>query len=169
METNQQSKAPVATKRTDQGMCLLVVEDHGDLSAALKAFFHALGYRARFVGDVSAALRAAEEEPFNVLLSDIALPDGNGWDLLRQLNDAGRQPMLAIAMSGFGSAEDLARSKAAGFALHLVKPFVPENLVKALATAGLVPTPVLRPPAKRKVSLRQHSASPQSTASFYVV
>ena len=132
MERNLQPENPGATKRIGQGLRLLVVEDHGDLSVALEAFFQTLGHRARFVGDVSSALHAAGEASFDVLLSDIGLPDGNGWDLLRRLHAAGRRPPLAIAMSGFGMTEDIFRSRLAGYTLHLIKPFAPENLVEAL-------------------------------------
>ena len=114
---------------------LLVVEDRSDLRAALQSFFRLLGYRARFAEDVASALRAAGEESFDVLLSDIGLPDGTGWDLLRSLAETGRRPPYAIAMSGFGMEEDLAQSKAAGFAVHLVKPVSPEALLEALDAA----------------------------------
>jgi CheY-like chemotaxis protein len=66
---------------------------------ALEAFFQLLGHRARFVSDVASALQAAAEERFEFLLADIRLPDGDGWELLRQLDQAGRRPPAAVAMS----------------------------------------------------------------------
>lgn len=77
-------------------------------------------------------LHIAGTEKFDVLLSDIGLPDGDGWELLRQLNAARTCPPSAIAMSGFGLSQDVARSKAAGYVLHLIKPFDPAALEKAL-------------------------------------
>jgi two-component system CheB/CheR fusion protein len=56
------------------------------------------------------------------MLSDISLPDGDGWELLRCLSEAGHRPWRAIAVSGQRSAEDLTRSKTAGFDHHLLKP-----------------------------------------------
>lgn len=116
---------------------LLVVEDHRELCAMLKLFLEVLGCGARFTEDAASALRAADEESFDVLLCDIALPDGNGWDLLRQLETSGHRPRHAIAMSCHGLNEDRARSEAAGFAAHLVKPFAPEALTHALQDARL--------------------------------
>ena len=68
---------------------------------------------------------------FDLLLSDIGLPDGTGWDLLRELR-AGARPIRAIAISGLGAPEDLERSESAGFSEHLVKPVAPEKLEEAV-------------------------------------
>ena len=136
VKTAPQSKAGREPRAKTQGLRLLVVEDHGDLRTTLETFLGLLGHRACFVNDMAAALHAAGQESFDVLLSDIGLPDGSGWDLLRRLEDAGRRPPHAIAMSGYGMGDDLAKSKGAGFALHLTKPFAPEDLEKALAMAG---------------------------------
>lgn len=135
MKALQPGKRQSRVARKKRVLRLLVVEDHADLRATLTTFLRALGCQARFVEDMAAALRVGGTEDFDVLLSDIGLPDGDGWELLRQLEAAGRRPVYAIAMSGFGLSEDAARSKAAGFALHLVKPFEPEDLEKALLDA----------------------------------
>ena len=115
---------------------LLVVEDHDDLCTVLRVFAEGLGHQARTVGDVASAMHVAEEEPFDVLLSDIALPDGDGWELLGRLVQTGHRPPYAIAMSGLYGLSGRIRSLEAGFAVHLVKPFAPENLAKALEAAG---------------------------------
>lgn len=117
---------------------LLVVEDHSELCAMLRLFLGVLGCEARFVPDVASALRAAGEERFDALLSDIALPDGDGWDLLRRLAASGHRPRHAVAMSCHGLTEDRAKSAAAGFAVHLAKPFAPDAFARALQVA--VPT-----------------------------
>ena len=135
MKKARQSKTRGKAAAKRQGLHLLVVEDQGDFRSSLEAFFELLGHRGRFVADVASALRAASEESFDVLLSDVGLPDGDGWELLRQLEQNGRRPPYAVAMSGFCLAEHAAKSKAAGFALHLNKPFPPENLEKALHDA----------------------------------
>lgn len=77
------------------------------------------------------ALRSTE---CDVLISDIGLPDGDGWELLRTAEL--RQPVFAIAMSGFGMNADRSKSKAAGFRHHLLKPFQPDELEGVLDEAA---------------------------------
>jgi CheY-like chemotaxis protein len=61
------------------------------------------------------------------LVSDIGLPDGSGDDLIRQLREKGHK-FLSIALSGYGTEQDVARSRAAGFQVHLTKPVSPQDL-----------------------------------------
>ena len=70
-----------------------------------------------------------------VLICDIGLPDGKGWDLEKVIKGNGRK-IFAIAMSGFGMNADTDRSKAVGFRHHLLKPFKPAELDKLLAEAS---------------------------------
>ncbi len=125
---------------------VLVVENHSDTRQGVKAFLKALGYRASFAEDKSGALALAGQETFDLLLSDISLPDGNGWELLQALDAQGRRPAHAIAMSGLGDLADQTRSREAGFELHLVKPFRPQELEQALRQAAASP-PREQPPA----------------------
>ncbi len=69
---------------------------------------------------MSRALREVPAANCDILISDIGLPDGDGWQLLARLDLP--RPIYAIAMSGFGMTSDRMRSKAAGFRHHLVKP-----------------------------------------------
>lgn len=142
METHRQNDGPRKAADGAQPLRLLVVEDHSDLRWALQAFVVALGYNARFVEDVASALHAAGEQSYDVLLCDIGLPDGSGWDLLPQMEANGHRPPYAIAMSVFNLGEDVARSIAAGFALHLFKPFPPGDLKKAL---DVIPARIVPP------------------------
>jgi CheY-like chemotaxis protein len=66
------------------------------------------------------AVELSAQEPFDVLISDLALPDGTGTDLIQKLNSDG--PVFGIALTGFGMEEDIRRSYEAGFQHHLVKP-----------------------------------------------
>lgn len=111
---------------------ILVVENHPDTRQGIQLFLQALGHHTLPAGSMTAALALAAHEPFDVLLSDVSLPDGDGWTLLGALIACGQRPPHAFAMSGLGSAEDFARSREAGFERHLLKPFPPEELEEAL-------------------------------------
>jgi CheY-like chemotaxis protein len=103
---------------------ILLVEDDATIREALNKLVDALGYRAHVTQNVREALDLAvsENEAFDLLLSDISLPDGDGWELLRCLSEAGLRPRRAIAISGRCSVQDLARSQEAGFDRHFCKP-----------------------------------------------
>ena len=92
------------------------------------------GYEVHTAESVETALQEAEAFPFDVLVSDICLPDGNGADLLRKLSTHGS--VRAVALSGYGMPDDIARSKDAGFAEHLTKPIEVERLDEALQRAN---------------------------------
>lgn len=78
------------------------------------------GLRLTCAGRISEALQAAAKEKFDLLISDIGLPDGSGCELVEQLHKM--QPIQAIALSGFGMDTDIHRSLSAGFSAHLTKP-----------------------------------------------
>src|SRR5688572_14960620 len=108
-----------------------VVENHQDTLDAIKMFLEAQGHTVEAAPDMKSALKRAPAAKFDVLISDIGLPDGDGWELMKVLRE--QIPGLkAIAMSGYGMRADLDRSKTAGFAAHLIKPFGPVELDVAL-------------------------------------
>jgi len=117
---------------------VLLVDDDAIIRKALNKLLEALGHRAHVTQNVREALEFAlsENETFDLLLSDISLPDGNGWELLRCLIDGGRRPWRAIAMSGQSSMEDLAKSQTAGFEQHLRKPVAPAIVEAILLEAA---------------------------------
>ncbi len=104
------------------------------LSRALKR----KGFRVSTADTVAAATELFESEHFDLLISDIGLPDGSGMDLLTRMNLVRRIP--AIALSGYGMERDLAKSRAAGFIEHLIKPVnwdaLCESIERALAGRG---------------------------------
>lgn len=111
-----------------------MVEDYEDTRRAVEIFLQTCGHRTQVAGCLQKALDlAATGTHFDLLLSDIRLPDGNGWDLLKRMEEAGLRPKQAIDMSGWSSETDLAKSKDAGFQTHLIKPLAPEILEAALA------------------------------------
>jgi CheY-like chemotaxis protein len=119
-------------KAADQSKgCILVVEDHDDTLRSMKMLLNRLGYEVLLAENMTEALRIAEEQPFDILLSDIGLPDGNGLELLKQIR--ARRNVPALALSGFGMDEDIDRSREAGFADHLTKPVSIDRLQAAIA------------------------------------
>jgi DNA-binding response OmpR family regulator len=97
--------------------------------------FEYLGYTVEHAATLRRALEMARQGDYDVVLTDLGLPDGNGLEL----GPAVGARLPVIALSGFGSAEDVRRTAAAGFAGHLVKPADPEDIhaavMKALARA----------------------------------
>ena len=88
--------------------------------------------------DLASALKAAETDHFDLLISDLGLPDGSGLDLMRQLSV--QNPMKSIALSGYGQEEDVRKSREAGFTEHLTKPVdlrVLRETIERLAWTGL--------------------------------
>ena len=84
-------------------------------------------------GSVGAALREAGRGNFDVLLTDIDLPDGNGWDVLAALAQRGHLPPRVITMSASAPEELVGRSAACGCESHLEKPFLLDDLEQVLA------------------------------------
>lgn len=87
-------------------------------------------YVVRTAGSVEEALAAAGRERFDLVISDIGLPDGSGLELMRRLRD--EHGIRGIAITGYGMRDDLERSKAAGFLEHLVKPITAQKLESAV-------------------------------------
>jgi PAS domain S-box-containing protein len=99
---------------------ILFVEDHEDTARVLGRILRNAGFDVIHAGTVAEARRLAATKRFDLLISDLGLPDGSGIELMKALRDA--QGMKGIALSGFGTDEDVAASAAAGFAAHLTKP-----------------------------------------------
>ena len=114
---------------------LIVVEDHANTAEGLKKFLTAVGYKVFVATDMASALSLAGVIDFDLLLSDLALPDGTGWELLKQLNAVRHVP--AIAFSAHNLPEDLQRSAEAGFVEHLSKPIEPDQLCAAIERAAM--------------------------------
>jgi CheY-like chemotaxis protein len=111
---------------------ILLVEDHSATANAVRKYLEVTGYAVHLAPDVRCAREYAQENEFDVLLSDVKLPDGTGWELMRALRRDGDGDVAGVAISGYGSDADMERSRAAGFGLHLVKPLSPDELTAAL-------------------------------------
>jgi PAS domain S-box-containing protein len=115
---------------------ILFVEDHEDTARVLGRILRNAGFDLSHAGTVAEARSLAGTRRFDLLISDLGLPDGSGLDLMRALRDA--QGMKGIALSGFGTDDDVAASHAAGFSAHLTKPVDWERLraeIEKLTTA----------------------------------
>ena len=99
---------------------ILLVDDHLDTARAMGRLLKRWGCDVKTADSVASALKVADASQFDILISDIGLPDGSGLDLIRELKN--RYPVRGIAVSGFGMEEDLSSSRRAGFSEHLVKP-----------------------------------------------
>ncbi len=110
---------------------ILLVEDHAPTRAALERLLTRRRFEVVSASCVADARTAAAPGGFDLLISDIGLPDGNGYDLMAELRE--RFALRGIALSGYGMDEDLARSEAAGFIQHLIKPVRVQALDRVLA------------------------------------
>jgi PAS domain S-box-containing protein len=108
-------------KGTDsRSLRILIVDDHADTSRVMQLLLERRGYTVQTASTVGSALEAALEGDYDLLISDIGLPDGSGLDLMRQLQES--KPIVGVALSGFGMEEDIQKSIQAGFVEHLTKP-----------------------------------------------
>lgn len=117
--------ASLAGDDGEQAARVLLVEDHDDTRRAMHRLLKRFGYEVEVADSVLAAIRASDAarqrgRPFDLLISDLGLPDGSGTELMERLLHSG--PMLGIALSGYGMEEDVARSRRSGFSAHLTKP-----------------------------------------------
>ena len=133
----QTEAASVASKAFSdsarQALKILLVDDHHDTCVALEKLLARRGHLVAVTHDVRSAMDAAVRNKFDLLISDIALPDGTGMDLMMQLRAIADVP--GIAISGFGNNGDIERSRQAGFSEHLIKPIKLDNLEAAIERA----------------------------------
>ena len=118
-----------------QPLRIFIVENHHDTRELLAMYLRGMGHTVFSASTMADALEKLPGAACDVLISDIGLPDGNGWELLQRL-PAPQRPRYAIAMSGFGMNADRLKSQEAGYRRHLLKPFVPDELDQALAEAA---------------------------------
>ena len=112
------------------GLRILLVEDHPATLDALTALLKNAGHQVVAARSVGAGLQAAAENEFDLLISDLGLPDGTGIQLMERLRKTLAIP--AIALSGYGMEDDLERCRGAGFSTHLVKPVRFADLQRAI-------------------------------------
>lgn len=107
---------------------IFLVENHSDTLAYLSSYLRSCGHEVDCARDMDSALRSLEGRTIDVLISDIGLPDGDGWQLMEKVCENRGQVPFGIAMSGYSMNADIEKSLRAGYRHHLVKPFVPDDL-----------------------------------------
>jgi signal transduction histidine kinase len=109
---------------------VLLVEDHEETLKILAKLLVGLGHQVTTASTIKSALEAAACNNFDLIISDLGLPDGLGYELMRSLR--ARRNLPGIALSGYGMSDDIQRSEEAGFAEHLVKPVDLNKLREAI-------------------------------------
>ena len=125
--------AKTTGERSRQGLRILLVDDHEDTCTALEKLLVRRGHLVAATHNMRSAMEAAVRNQFDLLISDIALPDGNGMELMMQMRAISKIP--GIAISGFGNNGDIEKSLQAGFAEHLIKPVKLDALEAAIERA----------------------------------
>jgi CheY-like chemotaxis protein len=112
---------------------ILFVDDHEDTRMSFRALFSSMGHQIVTAANLREGKALLRSSSFDLVFSDIGLPDGSGWDLLEglELDPA----VITVAMSGYGMAEDHIKSRKAGFQHHLTKPPHTEEVIAILKEA----------------------------------
>ncbi len=109
-----------ASYNSGKSLRILVVEDHGDTLQALSRLLSHFGHEISVADGAQNARTILDSKEFDVVLCDIALPDGSGYDLIAEAKR--KRPVKAVALSGFAGTDDIERGREAGFDFHLAKP-----------------------------------------------
>lgn len=116
---------------TGKSVRILLVEDHQSTARVMVRLLGTLGHQVQSADCVQAALRAADEQPFDMVISDLGLPDGTGLDLMKALRQK-YASLRGIALTGYGMVEDQEASLAAGFDRHMTKPIDLDKLASVI-------------------------------------
>lgn len=119
-------------KQTDgaRSCRVLVVDDHYDTCTGMKMMLERRGYQTTVAHSANQAVEKARAEDFDLIISDIGLPDRSGYELMRELRAT--KDLRGIALSGFGTEQDVSQAREAGFSEHLTKPINFERLEEAI-------------------------------------
>ncbi|MEY2564220.1 MAG: hypothetical protein QOH88_2413 [Verrucomicrobiota bacterium] len=109
---------------------ILVVDDHFDTCTGMKMMLERRGYRVTVAHSADQAVEKTRHEQFDLVISDIGLPDRSGYELMQELSTT--KGLRGIALSGFGMENDVSRARAAGFSEHLTKPINFDRLEESI-------------------------------------
>ena len=111
---------PQSSEKPAKALRILLVEDHSDTRQTLSRLLTYFGHQISVADNAQNALETVQSQQFDVVLCDIGLPDGTGYDVITEAKR--KQALKAVALTGFGTDEVIRRGKEAGFDFHLVKP-----------------------------------------------
>jgi CheY-like chemotaxis protein len=117
-------------KRDTRKRHLLLVDDHRDTCVGMKMMLERRGYSITIAHSADQAVEQTQANEFDLVISDIGLPDRSGYELMRELRAS--KGLLGIALSGFGSEQDVTKAREAGFSEHLTKPINFDRLEEAI-------------------------------------
>ena len=115
-------------------LSIFVVEDDPAMQETYRSHLEAAGHTVSAAFDMQYALQRLATRRYDVLIVDIGLPDGDGWELMREVKLA--HPLFAVAVTARNSQADQEKSRAVGFRRHLVKPLRLGELVEVLREAA---------------------------------
>ena len=133
-----------ADYESGKSLRILVVEDHSDTLQALSRLLNYFGHDISTADDARSALDMINSKQFDVVLCDIALPDGNVYDVIVEAKRKGA--VKAVAISGFAARDDIERGRKAGFDFHLAKPVDFHEFVNAIKELGIFWAIINEPP-----------------------
>ncbi|MGI9114219.1 MAG: response regulator [Chthoniobacterales bacterium] len=116
---------------------ILVVEDHGDTRRVLTALLGHFGHSISAADTVESAMAFLKAKRFDAIVSDLGLPDGSGYDVIREAKR--RQQLTGVALTARGEWKDIQEGREAGFDYHLTKPVDFSQLRGVLAHIGPAP------------------------------
>lgn len=129
-ETDPHPLTNQASLVTERKRRALVVDDVADVTEMLSVLLTHAGYKVTTASSAAAAISLAQEERFDVIISDIGMPQMNGYELARAVRElSGYEAVPMVALTGYSKFDDRQRSLDAGFNAHLTKPIEPRELL----------------------------------------
>jgi CheY-like chemotaxis protein len=130
-EANRDGKDRGSPLTPARAVRILLVEDDPSTLDVMHRLLASMRHETVQANSVASALEAARRHPVDLVISDLGLPDGLGYDLMREISD--QYGIRGIALSGYGMPADIQQSRDAGFAEHLTKPVDLQALEAAIA------------------------------------
>ena len=131
--TSTRAKKSTKQIRSRRGT-VLVVDDVPDVTEMIELLLKHAGYDVATAGSAKAALQMARKQHFDLVISDIGMPEMNGYELASALRDlAAYNSTPLIAVTGYSEYDDRGRAVRAGFNVHLAKPIEPTQLLSLMS------------------------------------
>lgn len=131
--TSQHASAPLSTRQTKAKRWALVVDDVYDMTEMLSLLLEHAGYEVSTASSARDAIALAKDHHFDIVISDIGMPEMNGYELARTLRTLpGYENVPLVALTGYSMFDDRDRSLTAGFNEHVTKPINPRAFVELL-------------------------------------